>query len=138
AAHDRAERVDADADVVLPGRLALVHRVEGRDAEDLRLGQAELLGAELGPVVGDVAVLRLDEVEQGQQRRPRLRVARDDLLRLAFEAVAALRCVCHRSTPPLTGSIEAIAETTSATMPPAHTAGSACRLVNEGSRKCTR
>jgi hypothetical protein len=35
AAHHRAQRVGADADVVVADRLALVHRVERRDAADL-------------------------------------------------------------------------------------------------------
>ena len=49
AAHHRAQRVDAHAHVVLAGRLALVHRVEGGHADDLGLGHAEHLGAELVP-----------------------------------------------------------------------------------------
>ena len=47
AAHDRAERVGADADVVVADRAALVHRVEGRDPADLGGADAEDLGARL-------------------------------------------------------------------------------------------
>ena len=42
------------------------------------------------------------------------------------------------STPPMTGSIEAIATMTSATMPPSLITPVAWRLVNDGSRKCAR
>jgi hypothetical protein len=90
AAHDRAQRVDADADVVLSGGLALVHRVEGRHADDLGLGDPQHLGTELLPVVGDVAVLRLDEIQQRQQRRPRLGVAADDLFGVRLQTLADL------------------------------------------------
>ena len=45
---------------------------------------------------------------------------------------------CYRSTPPMTGSIDATAAMTSAIMLPSHIAAVACRLVNDGSRKCTR
>ena len=44
----------------------------------------------------------------------------------------------HRSTPPITGSMDATATMTSATWPPSHIAAMACRLVKDGSRKCTR
>ena len=47
AAHDRAERVGADADVVVADRAALVHRVEGRDTADLGGADPEDLGAGL-------------------------------------------------------------------------------------------
>ena len=47
------------------------------------------------------------------------------------EPLGAMR---HRSTPPITGSIDATAEIASATMPPSHIAATACRLVNDGSR----
>src|SRR5512133_765336 len=51
---------------------------------------------------------------------------------------AAFRPHRHRSTPPMTGSNEATATTTSETIPPSHIAGIACRLVKLGSRKCAR
>ena len=49
-----------------------------------------------------------------------------------------VRHVRHRSTPPMTGSIEATATMTSATIEPSHMTAAACRLLNEGSRKWTR
>ena len=78
ATHDRAQRVDADADGVVPVGVALVLRVEGRHGRDLGGGQAQVRRAERDPARADVAVLRLHEVQHRQQRRPRLRVAGDD------------------------------------------------------------
>src|SRR6188472_454928 len=78
----------------------------------------------------------------------------DELLRCDITASMTIRCRRqrlewvaqgaafgphrHRSTPPMTGSNEATATTTSETMPPSHIAGIACRLVKLGSRKCAR
>ena len=162
AAHDRAERVGADADGVLAVGVPLVLRVERRDPADLGGLEVELLRAEGDPAAGDEAVDALDEVQQRQQGRPRLRVARDDgvgvrvqlgenvvgvgrLALLAHREVAGGACASgrevaghQRSTPPMTGSIEATATMTSATWPPSHIAATACRLLNDGSRKCAR
>ena len=44
----------------------------------------------------------------------------------------------HRSTPPITGSIDATAATTSAIIEPSAIAGIACRFTKPGSRRCTR
>src|SRR3712207_7658291 len=44
-----------------------------------RSGQAEHAGAEAHALRRDVALHRLDQVQHRQQRRPRLRVAGDDL-----------------------------------------------------------
>ena len=79
AAQRRAQRVRADAHQVLAARRALVHRVERRDRRDLGGGQLQHLGAVADAVLADVALDRLHEVQQRQQRRPRLRVPRDDL-----------------------------------------------------------
>src|ERR1035441_8980726 len=90
------------------------------------------------PVRGCDAVLRLDEMEQRQQRRPRPRVLADDLRRVRVEAGAHIVAERHYlSTPPITGSMLAIAGITSASMPPSHSAAIDCRLVKDGSRKCT-
>jgi hypothetical protein len=88
AAHHRAERVGADADVVLAHRLALVHRVERGHRGDVRLGQPELLGAEGQPVGGHEAFLGLHQVQQRQQRRAGPRVAADDLRSVRLQAGA--------------------------------------------------
>src|SRR5690606_796521 len=107
---------------------------------------------------GDAALGALHEVQHREQARARLRVARRDLaelgqrllrqrrgrLRGARGAVGGGTLVRgvgrggHRSTPPMTGSMEAIATTTSATMPPSAIMLVACRLLKDGSRKCTR
>src|SRR5690606_32187663 len=138
AAHDGAQGVDADADVVLADRLLLVLRVERHDARHLRGRDAELLRAELDAVLRDVPVLGLDEVQEREQRRPRPRIAADDLLGVALQPLPDLRVVRHRSTPPMTGSRLATAAMMSATMPPSDIAGMACRLTKDGSRKCAR
>ena len=48
------------------------------------------------------------------------------------------RSTDHLSTPPITGSMLAIAGMRSATKPPSHTAAIACRCTKDGSRRCTR
>ena len=162
AAHDRAERVGADADGVLAVGVALVLRVERRDPADLGGLEVELLRAERDAAAGDVAVDALHEMQQRQQRRPRLRVASDDGVGVRVQlgedvlGVGGLALRAHpemaggvgasgrevaghqRSTPPMTGSIEATATMTSATWPPSHIAATAWRLLNDGSRKCAR
>ena len=160
AAHDGAQGVGADADGVLAVGVALVLGVERRDARDLGGGEVEDLGAEVDAAAGDVAVDGLDEVQQRQQGRALLGVARDDLggvgaeLRLDVVGVGRLglltdgevtgggleaEVVGHqRSTPPMTGSMEATATMTSATWAPSHIAATAWRLLKLGSRKCAR
>lgn len=156
-AHHRAQRVGADPDLVVPARLAAVHGVEGRDGGDLGGGEVEHLGAEADAGTGDMPLLGLYEMQQRQQRRARAGVAGDHLLGVRFQPgpyvrrvigggecghpqlhVLVCRSGVHRSTPPITGSMDATATMTSATWPPSHIAAMACRLVKDGSRKCTR
>ena len=47
-------------------------------------------------------------------------------------------CAIYLSTPPITGSMLATDEITSASIPPSASAGRDCRLLNEGSRRWTR
>ena len=161
AAEQRAQRVRADADQVLTGRLALVHRVERRDRRDLGLGEVEHLGAERDAVGADVALLGLHQVQHRQQRRAALafgvaahqfdrgrpaRRRRRPTGRPAGRAAARSCAGCrappelagHRSHPPITGSIEATEAMTSAIRPPTDSAAVDCRLMKDGSRKCTR
>ena len=139
AAEHGAQRVRAHADGVGAVGPALVHRVERRNRRHLGAAEVEQLGAELDAGGADIALLRLHEVQQREQRRTAARVARDDLLRVHLEAVLELLAVgAHRSTPPITGSMDAIAAMTSAIMLPSDIAGADCRLLNDGSRKCTR
>ncbi len=139
AAQDPAHGVRAHADVVLADRAALVHGVEADHPGDIGLGQPERGRAVLDAVLGDVAFLGLDEVQQRQQRRPRLRVLADDPCRVRVETGAHIVAERHyRSTPPITGSRLAIAGIRSATMPPSHIAATDCRCTNDGSRRCTR
>jgi hypothetical protein len=126
AAHDRAQRVGADADGVAAVGVALVLGVEGGHTRDLGRGQVEQLGAQVDAAPGDVAVNRLHQVQHRQQRRALLRVAGDDLRGVGAEAGLDVRgirllglrghgqvaggglqsVVLHqRSTPPITGSI---------------------------------
>lgn len=157
AAHHRAQRVGAHAHLVVAGGPAPVHGVEGGDGGDLGRGQAQHVRAEPHPGARDMALLGLHEVEQRQQGGPGVGVARDhfarvrlqpgpDLVRVGgcgqfghAQADAPLgRRGGHRSTPPITGSMDATATMTSATWPPSHIAAMACRLVKDGSRKWTR
>src|ERR1700756_4720371 len=139
AAHDRAGCVDADPDLVLGRRLVLVHRVEGRDAAHLGLGDAEHLGAERYPLVGDVAFLGLHQVQQRQHCGPRPRVPSGDLRGVRLQPGQRFLTEWHyRSTPPITGSMDAIAGITSARLPPSHSTETACKWWNEGSRRCAR
>ncbi len=81
AAHHRAQRVGADADEVVADRLALVHRVERRDAADLGGRDVEDGGAGLDPLGRDPPLDRLHEVQHRQQATAGLGVARGDLAR---------------------------------------------------------
>src|SRR4029078_7356705 len=146
AAHHCAQRVGADADEVVADGAALVHRVERRDPADLGSGDAQDVGARLDALGGAPPLGRLHQWEHRQQAGPRLRVAGRDLQQLVVrggaEAAAlggrARRDLGHLSTPPITGSMLAIATITSATMPPSLITLVAWRLVNDGSRKCAR
>src|SRR5215469_10936992 len=139
AAHDRARRVGADPDLVFGRRLVLVHGVEGGHAPHLGLGDAEDLRAELYPLRGDVPFLRLDQVQQRQQGGPCPRVLAGDLGGVRLEPGQRFLTERHYlSTPPITGSMDAIAGITSASMPPSHITATACRWWNEGSRMCAR
>ena len=111
------------------------------------------------PARGDLALDALHEVEHRQQAGARLRVAGGDLLSSAYVVGSSgllahlgrrdgggvgavvdpgIRPSRHRSTPPITGSIEAMATMTSATMPPSLITEVAWRLVNDGSRKADK
>lgn len=144
AAHHRAEGVRADTHLVVARRPAPVHGVEGGHRGDLGRGQTEDVGAEPHPGARDMALLRLHEVQQRQERRAGVRVAGDDLARVRLQpgpyvvrvsgcgqfghaqADAPLgRTGGHRSTPPITGSMDATATMTSATWPPSHIAAMA-------------
>ncbi|CAM5510150.1 hypothetical protein SVIOM74S_08186 [Streptomyces violarus] len=143
-AHDGAQGVGAHPHLVVTARPAAVHGVEGGDRGDLRRGQAEHVRAEPHPGARDVAFLGLHEVQQRQEGGPGVRVAGDDLARVGLQAGPDLVRVggCgqfghaqadaplgrrggHRSTPPITGSMDATATMTSATWPPSHIAAMA-------------
>src|SRR4029453_14802062 len=133
-----------------------------RDAAHLSGLEVEALRAERDAAARDVAINALHQVQQRQEGRAWVGVARDDIVgvrvelgqdvvrvgRLALlahgEVAGGTRaCGCEvaghqRSTPPMTGSIEATATMTSATWPPSHIAATACRLLKLGSGKCAR
>lgn len=90
AAHDRAQGVGADADLVVAARPAPVHGVERRDGGDLGGGEVERLGAEGHARTGDVSLLGLHEVQQRQQRGAAAGVAGEHLLRVRVEPGAHL------------------------------------------------
>src|SRR5918998_1020181 len=78
AAQDGAQRGGADADVVLPHRSPLVHRVEGRNAADVGRAQIENRRAGLDAGRRDAALDALHQVQHRQQRGPGLRIAGGD------------------------------------------------------------
>ena len=156
-AHHRAQRIGAHAHQVLAGWRPPVHRVERGDRGHLGGCELELRCAEVDSGRGEVAVLGLHQVQQGQQRRPGVGIAGDDLSGIAGQPLGHLDRIGlrpsgyrwpglvgpraevevyrrHLSTPPITGSIDATAAIASATIPPSHIAATACRLVNDGSR----
>ena len=120
---------------------------------DLGLGQPELLGAQRDALGRDVALVALHQVQHRQQRGPGARVAGHDLPRLEPGLLGQRRQVrtrgldgarveprrrrplrgsgkcTHLSTPPMTGSIDAIAAMTSAIMPPSLIAAVACSCL---------
>lgn len=144
AAHHRAEGVGADTHLVVARGLAPVHGVEGGHRGDLGRGQLQHVRAEPHPGARDVPLLRLHEMQQRQERRAGVRVAGDDLARVPLEPLSNVvrvrgrgqfghaqadaplgRTGGHRSTPPITGSMDATATMTSATWPPSHIAAMA-------------
>src|SRR6185437_3915814 len=139
AAHDGTGRVGADPDLVFGGRLVLVHRVEGRYAAHFGFRDAKHLGAERHAVVRDIALFRLHQVQQRQQCGPCLRIPSGDLDGVRLQPGQRFLTERHYlSTPPITGSIDAIAGITSARLPPSHSTETACKWWNEGSRMCAR
>src|SRR6185436_888903 len=139
-----AREVGADVDDVLAGRPQPVHRVEGRDRFDLGGRDADQLADLPECVLGHHPVDRLGQIEQRHDRGARTgwRVPVDDppcvVQGGAGEHRAAPSRRHQRSTPPITGSIEAIAGMMSAISAPSIRSGTACRLTNDGSRMCTR
>src|SRR5690606_28559369 len=140
AAHDGAQRVRADAHVMRAHRPTLVHRVEGRDGADLGLGEVEDLRAGGDALGRDAPLGGLHQVQHRQQGAACLRIAPRQLAQLVERGLAQRvgNLLGHRSTPPITGSIEATATMTSESMPPSLIAETPWRLTNEGSRKWTR
>lgn len=144
AAHHRTQGVGADPDLVVTARPAPVHRVEGRHRGDLGRRQAQQGRAELLPGARDMPLLRLHEMQQRQEGRAGVRVAGDDLPPVGLQSgpdvvrvggrgqlghaqtdALLRRTGGHRSTPPITGSMDATATMTSATWPPSHIAAMA-------------
>ena len=82
-AGEMAGDVRADGHDVATDRLALEHLVEARRPEHLGRLEVEDLGEMGHRVVGEIAVLLLCEVQQGNQRGPRPGVPADDLARRA-------------------------------------------------------
>ncbi|COW40733.1 Uncharacterised protein [Mycobacterium tuberculosis] len=163
AAHDGAQRVRAHTHQVLAGGAPAVHGVEAGHRRHLGPGQPELIGAEPQTRRRQVGILALHQVQQRQQRRAPVGIAADDLLGVDLQPRQYVRRIrprsalddklvgfvrwrsepdehrltgwlCHRSTPPMTGSMLATAAIKSATIPPSHIAATDCRLVKEGSR----
>src|SRR3546814_1631514 len=69
AAHEHAGDVRAHVDEVVPHRLALEHLVEAARAHDLGGRDADQLRDVDPRLIGDVAVLLLGQVEEGEERK---------------------------------------------------------------------
>src|ERR671919_1194273 len=124
-------------------RFLLEHGVEARGGENLSRGQAEKAGHLPHSGLRHVTLNGLDQEQQRQNGRSFVGVSRYEALGDVAKVVVengGLRsvAVCHRSTPPRMGSIDAIDAVRSATSCPLTIVGSACRFTNEGSRTCTR
>jgi NADH-quinone oxidoreductase subunit D len=102
---------------------------------DLPYAFYEQLGHVGHAVGGEVAVLLLHQVQQRDQRRPRLGVHRDGV---PGAGLVLLGQPAQRSTSPITGSIDEMTATASATRPPFSITGSVWRLANDGPRMCIR
>src|SRR5207244_2571658 len=104
---------------------------------DLGGGDSEQLAHIPQPPTGYLPLDGLREVEQRHDRGalPTGRIAGDDRARLIHDC--ALEDGHQRSTPPNTGSIEAMAAMVSAISDPSTMFGVACRFTNEGSRILT-
>src|SRR6266403_2149243 len=85
ALHSRCSRLTRPSGVVRSDRAARVQDVEDDHPGDLGLGQPEFRSAEHNAVDRDIALLRLDEMEQRKQRRPRPRILADDLVRVGVQ-----------------------------------------------------
>src|SRR5262245_60993972 len=138
------------------------HRVVRDDVLDVRWRYAEQLADVAHRIRRDVALLILDEVQSRQDRRPALirRVPLHDLFEagetvrrvrerrtllhqrarrfVERRAVRHLRMKAHRSTSPITTSIDPITAITSAIRPPTIKRSSAWHASSDGARALTR
>src|SRR5919106_2292358 len=136
APEEGAGDVGAHGDEPLPRWLLLEHGVKGGHSLDFRGGETQDLGDLSHPVTRDVTFFRLDQVQERQERRSRVRVSSHQ--RVGFRPGFRRENAHQRSTPPITGSTLATEATTSATNRPRTISGSARRLQKEGSRTRTR
>src|SRR5688572_9768786 len=136
ASEEGAGDVRTHRDKPLSRRRLLEHRVEGGHGFDFGRRQPQDLGDLPHPLAGHVALLRLDQVEEREQRRSWVGIPRHQ--RLGFRPKLLREHGHQRSTPPITGSTLATEATTSATRPPRTISGNAGRLQKEGSRTRTR
>ena len=130
-AQHRAERVGAHADVVLPHRTPLVHRVKSRDRGDLGSGETQHVGDDPHRLRGDLILNTLGKVQHRHHRGAGLGIPGHDVAHLVAHVLVEGH---QRSTPPMTGSMLATAAMTSEIIDPSHMAAVACRLLKEGSR----
>src|SRR5206468_5805266 len=158
----RARQGAADLHHILADRASVEHRVEGHDVLDVGAGDAEQLGAVADRIGRDIALLLLRQIERRQDRRaaaiggialddlvePRPVLRRVDkrgpfLFELALGSMEAgvvghLRMKAHRSTSPMTTSIDPITAMTSAINPPTIMRSSAWHASSDGARDFTR
>ena len=163
-AAQRARQRAAHLHDELPDRPRVEHRVERHDVFDVRRRAADDACDVLDGAERDVAELPLHEIQRRQNRRPasyrvfriplrdrlealailrRIRkrlpiVDRHLPLRSMQLAIVDLRVKCHRSTSPMTTSIEPMTAMTSAMRPPRIICGSAWHASSDGDRAFSR
>src|SRR5207247_11160632 len=96
-AHQPAAHVFADVDMMLARRLLMKHRVEGRDAQDVRRRIVHQSADVFGDFLRDPSELALGKRQNWQQRRPLLGVMSQDYLIAPLALFAELN---HRSSSP--------------------------------------
>src|SRR5690242_12846859 len=133
---EHARDVGADLHVMLAHGLAVQHRIVGQRFFDLHVVQVEAPGDFNDHFVADVAEFVLRVHQHGNQGAALDRIP--GLQLLEFRRKFGGKFHGYLSTSPSTMSIVPMQAITSAINCPSMSLGSACKLINEGARKCTR
>src|SRR5438105_4779837 len=136
AALEHARHIGADLYVMPAHRLAPQHRVVRQCFLDLHVVQVQPPCDFRDHFVADVAKFILRVHQHGDQRAALKRIAGLQLFK--FHCKLGGKFHGYLSTSPSTMSIVPMHATTSAINRPSISFGSACKLMNDGARKCTR